>query len=215
MTKQKRGLFITFEGIDGCGKSTQVWKFGKYLAELSKYNHIVMTREPWKNENIRKMLRETDNPYSQAKELAKMYVEDRKKHVQELIIPKIENGLHVVSDRYSFSTLAYQQAQGIPLSELLEMHKGLIIPDVIFIIDVPSKVAFKRMHKDSKRGNGKENKFEKDLKFMEKLRANFTELAKLPNHNVVVIDGTKSPEEIFEKQIKPAFDKLYNSRYAC
>ena len=210
----KRGLFIAFEGIDGCGKSTQVWKLGKYLAELSKYNHVVMTKEPWRDANIRKMLRETDNPYSQAKKLAELFVNDRKMHVKNVIEPNIAGGTHVISDRYAFSTLAYQQAQGIPIKELLELHKGLPIPDIIFIVDVPPKVAVERMKKDSKRDKGKEHKFEKNREFMEKLRIKYFELAKLSRHNVVVIDGRKSPEKIFEKQIKPAFDKLYNSRFA-
>lgn len=213
--KIKKGLFIAFEGIDGCGKSTQVWLLGKYLAGLSKYNHIVMTREPWQNKNIRKMLRATDNPYSQARELAKMYTEDRRNHVRELIMPELLKGAHVVSDRYSLSTLAYQQTQGIPLSELLAMHKGLPIPDVIFLVDAPAKVAIKRMKKDARRDKGKEHKFEKDGKFMEKLRKTFIELAKnLPNHNIVIIDGRKKPGQIFEKQIKPAFDKVYNSHFS-
>ncbi len=212
----KKGLFIVFEGIDGCGKSTQVWKLGKYLSNLSKYNHIVMTREPWKNKKIRKMLRETDDPYSNAIELSKMYVNDRREHIKELILPELMNGAHVISDRYSLSTLAYQQTQGIQLKELLKMHKGLIIPDIIFIVDVPAKVAIKRMQKDMERDKKKEHKFEKDAKFIEKLRKIFLNLPKqLENHNIVIIDGTKSVEEIFEKQIKPAFDKLYNSKFAC
>jgi len=203
-----KGLFVVFEGIDGSGKSTQIWKLAKYIFEISKYNHVVVTREPWKDENIRKILRETDDPYSQAEQLAKMYVEDRKEHVQNLILPAIQKGIHVISDRYSFSTLAYQQTQGIPLTKLLEMHKGLPIPDIIFIIDIPVKVALKRMNKDKKRE--KEQKFEKNISFLEKLRKKYLELANLPNHNVVIVDGRKKPEEIFEKQIKPNFGKVYN-----
>jgi dTMP kinase len=207
----KKGLFIAFEGIDGSGKSTQVWKFAKYLAEVSKYNHIIMTREPWKDVNIRKMLRENDDPYSQAIELARMYIEDRKTHVLELIMPNIRKGIHVITDRYAFSTLAYQQAQGISLKELINMHKGLPIPDLIFIVDLDPKIALKRMQKDSKRDKSKAHRFEKDIGFMRKLRKNYLELAKLESHRVIILDGSKTPEEIFEKQIKPAFDKLYNS----
>ena len=208
----KKGLFITFEGMDGCGKTTQVWKLAKHLSEVSKHNHIVMTREPFKDTNIRKMLRETDDPYSQAMKLAEMFTADRKKHIAEMISPAINQGIHVISDRYAFSTLAYQQTQGVPLNTLLEMHKGLPIPDIIFVVDVPAKTAIARMKKDAKRDKGKEHKFEKDMKFMEKLRMKYFELAKLPRHNVIMIDGRKSPDEIFEKQIKPAFDNLYNSR---
>jgi len=204
----KRGLFVTFEGIDGCGKSTQVWILAKHIFDLNKYNHVVVTREPWKDVNIRKILKQDDDPYSQAEKLASMYTKDRRNHIQKLIGPKLNKGLHVISDRYSFSTFAYQQAQGIALDKLLEMHKGLPIPDVVFIIDAPVETAMKRMHKDKKRSE--EQKFEKNKEFIEKLRNNYLKLKDLPNHRVIVIDGTKTPNEIFEKQIKPAFDKIYN-----
>lgn len=208
----KKGLFIVFEGIDGCGKSTQAWLLGRYISNLSKYNHVVITREPYRDANIRAILKQEENPYTQAKRLAELFVSDRKQHVQELIEPSLKKGAHVISDRYSFSTLAYQQAQGILLSELLDMHKGLPIPDIIFIIDVPVAVAIKRMKKDVTREN--EQKFEKDKKFIEKLRKMYLELAKLPRHKVAVIDGLKTPMQIFEKQIKPVFDKVYNQAYS-
>jgi len=204
----KRGLFITFEGIDGCGKSTQIWKLAQYIFGLNKYHHVALTREPWKNADIRRILQEDENPYSQAYNLAQLFTKDRREHVEKLIMPSLKSGSFVISDRYSFSTLAYQQAQGVEDWKLLDMHKGLIIPDLIFIIDLPVKTALQRMKKD--KGRKVEQKFEKNAEFIEKLRKNFLKLATLNNHNVVVIDGTKKPDEIFEKQIKPAFDKLYN-----
>ena len=208
----KRGLFITFEGIDGCGKSTQVRMLAKHLLEISKYNHVLVTREPFKDRKIRKILKEDDNPYSQAYELAKLYIEDRKKHVQEVIIPNLKMGNHVISDRYSFSTLSYQQAQGVEIIDLLNMHKGLPIADIIFIIDVPAETAIKRMKKDKIRKT--EQKFEKDEDFIKKLRKNYLELKNLDLHNVVLIDGRKKPKQIFEKQIKPVIDKFYNKHYS-
>ena len=131
----KRGLFIAFEGVDGCGKSTQARLLAKYILELSKYNHVLLTREPFRDKEIRKILRQDEDPYSQALTLAKLFILDRKEHVQEVIWPNLEKEVHVISDRYSLSTLSYQQTQGIPITELLEMHKGLPIPDIIFIIE--------------------------------------------------------------------------------
>lgn len=207
-----RGLFITFEGIDGCGKSTQVRRLAQHILELSKYNHVLITREPYNDTKIREILQQDEDPYSQAKKLAQMFVEDRKLHVKNIISENIRKGMFVISDRYSFSTLAYQQTQGVPINELLKMHKGLPIPDIIFVIDVPAEVAMKRMKKDTVRKA--EHKFEKNIKFIKKLRLKYFELANLPNHKVILIDGRKSPEEIFEKQLKPAFDKVYNSRFS-
>jgi dTMP kinase len=206
MEQTKKGLFITFEGIDGCGKSTQAWMLGKYLASLSKYNHVVVTREPFKDANIRKMLTSESDPYSQGMKLAEMFILDRREHVSRLIMPFVSKGVHVISDRYSLSTLAYQQTQGVSLKKLLEMHKGLVIPDIIFIVDVPIKIAMKRMKKDKKRKA--EQKFEKNAEFIGKLRQNYLDLANLRRHRIVVIDGRASPKKIFEKQIKPIIDKL-------
>lgn len=208
----KKGLFITFEGIDGCGKSTQAKTLHNYIFSLSKYNHCVLTREPYQDEEIRKKLKLHEDPYTQARELAEMFVADRRRHLLELVIPNLRQGLHVISDRYSLSTLAYQQTQGMLLSELLKMHEGLSIPDLTFIVDVPVDVAIKRMKKD--RGRKEEQKFEKNIEFIEKLRANYLGLTRVKHHNIAVIDGRKKPQEVFEKQIKPAFDNLYNSPFS-
>jgi len=205
----KRGIFIAFEGIDGSGKSTQIWLLGKYLSNLNKYNHIIITREPWNDVKIRKILTEDKDPYSKAEELSKRYINDRKNHVKKLIKPELKKGVNIITDRYSLSTLSYQQAQGIPLKKLLKMHKGLIIPNIIFLIDVPVNEVLKRMAKD--KINKHEQKFEKDKQFIEKLRKNYLDFKTLSKHNIVFIDGTKKPQEIFEKQIKPAFDKFYNT----
>lgn len=206
LDKMNRGLFITFEGIDGCGKSTQVKMFFDYLFSKNKYNHILMTREPYRNADIRKLLRSESDPYSQAELLARLFVDDRKDHVNEFVLPNLKKGIHIISDRYSFSTLAYQQAQGIPLCELLKMHSGLLIPDLIFLIDVPVEVALDRMSADGKRKI--EQKFEKKSEFIEKLRRNYLSLASLSNHHVAVIDGTGGIEQVFER-----VRKAYESRF--
>jgi dTMP kinase len=206
----KKGLFVAFEGIDGCGKSTQARLLADYIFESNKYNHVVRTREPYKNADIRKILQSESDPYSQATKLAEMFIADRRNHVQDLIGPNLKKGTFVISDRYSFSTLAYQQTQGVDVKKLLQMHKGLPIADIIFIVDVPVEVAMNRMKKDTKRTT--EQKFEKNKEFIAKLRKNYLSLAGLPLHKVVIVDGTKSINEIFEKQIKPAFDELCSER---
>ena len=203
-----KGLIIAFEGIDGCGKSTQVWKTAKYLFDKSKYNHVIVTREPYSDKEIRKILHAESDPYSRAIELTKRYVEDRKLHVRELINPALEKCHHVISDRYSLSTFAYQQTQGIPLKELIKMHENLPIPDVTFIVDVPAEVAIERMKKDEIRQT--EQKFEKNIEFIKKLRENYLKLKdELKGYNIFIIDGRKSINEIFDCQIKPIIDRLW------
>lgn len=203
----KRGLFIAFEGIDGCGKSTQVTKLAKHILDLDKHNHVLITREPYKNRDIRKILQAESNPYSQAENLAELFVKDRKEHLNELILPTLNQGAYVITDRYSLSTLAYQQTQGVPLEKLISLHKNVKIPDIVFLVDLPVKTALERMRKDSEREI--EQKFEKEVEFIQKLRQNYLDLLNLPDYNIIKIDGTESIEEIFERQIKPSFDKFY------
>jgi dTMP kinase len=207
MKQTKRGLFITFEGPDGCGKSTQAIKLHNYAFSRDKYNHMVLTREPWGDTNLRNILKQDQDPYSKARLLAELFVRDRKEHLDKIIQPNLEKGLHVISDRYSFSTLAYQHTQGMPLKELIEMHQGCLVPDLIYIVDVPVEVAIERMKKDSDRSE--EQKFERDPEFMEKLRKNYLGLEDELDYPVVVVDGKPGKEEIFQEQVKPAFDKLW------
>jgi len=205
----KRGLFITFEGIDGCGKSTQVRMLDDYISQLSKYNHILKTREPYANESIRKKLREESDPYSHARQLAEMFIADRHGHINVMINPNLEKGIHVISDRYDCSTLAYQQAQGIGFEELRNMHGQIIVPDITFIVDVPVEVAIERMKKDNNRKE-QEQKFESNIEFNRKLRQCYLDLPKkMPYRKIILINAVPSPEDIFEKQIKPVFDKLW------
>ncbi|MEM4330888.1 MAG: dTMP kinase [Candidatus Pacearchaeota archaeon] len=193
----KKSFFIAFEGIDGSGKTTQIFELAKYLFRKNKKNNILLTREPYKDERIRELLTKDKDPYKNSEKLANLFIEDRRIHLKELILPSLKKGIHVISDRFSFSTLAYQQAQGIPLSTLIKMHKGIIIPDAIFIIDVPVEVALRRIKKDKERN--REIKFEKDIDFLKRIRENYLKLAFLPKHKVFVIDGNRKKEEVFEE----------------
>src|SRR3989344_4059399 len=121
----KKGLFIAFEGIDGCGKSTQIKKFADYLFSKDKHNHVVLTRNPYKDTDIRGILRQDNDPLTQSDKLANLFIEDRRKHAKEIIIPNLEMGNFVVSDRYKLSTVAYQSAQGLNIQDLIKRHEGL------------------------------------------------------------------------------------------
>jgi len=198
---EKRGLFIVFEGIDGCGKSTQMKKFADYLFDLDKHNHVVLTREPYKDTNIRKMLREDDDPYSQAEKIADMYIGDRFVHADEIIVPNLEKGNIVVSDRFKLSTMTYQTAQGLNMKELLNKHKGLPVPDITFVIDLDPEIAKERMEQDDIRGA--EQKFETDLEFIRKIRENYYKAKELlVDENIIIIDGSRDVESVFEDVVK-------------
>ncbi|MEM4605809.1 MAG: dTMP kinase [Candidatus Pacearchaeota archaeon] len=197
------GLFFVFEGIDGSGKSTQATNFTNYLFLKEKYKNVLLTREPYKELKIREILLEED-PYSNAENLTRLFVEDRRKHLNDLILPCLKKNIDVVCDRYFFSTFAYQYAQGVSFDKISELHKGILIPDMIFLIDVSPKVAFERMKKDSKRKM--EKKFEQ-IDFIEKVRNNYHFLSKMKDFNVFVINGEKSEDEVF-KQIIYFYEKF-------
>lgn len=203
----RRGKFFVLDGLDGSGKGTQVIRLASHLFNKDKMNHVFLTREPYRSkyyQEIRRILKESSDPSQNAEELARLFVEDRKVHAG-LIERHLMDENFVVSDRYKYSTLAYQQTQGIPLADLIKMHEGILVPDLAIIIDVPAEVALERLARDA----GREYKevFEK-LDFQEKLRRNFLALpGQLPKERIVVIDGTGTVQEVFEA-IRAEVDKV-------
>lgn len=196
-------MFIVFEGIDGCGKSAQMDILAKYLFEMSKYNHLVLTREPYKQREIREILKKEEPAEEKAEKLTELFLKDRMEHVEEIILPSLKDNVIIICNRYKYSTIAYQPAQGQDIKKLIEMHKDMPVPDYVFIIDVPATTASERMKKDSR----SKHKFEKNLEFLEKVRQNYLKIAEIfPNEKIIIIDGSKSIEEISE-EIKNYFQK--------
>ena len=111
-------MFIVFEGIDGCGKTTQIFLLANHLYSLSKYNHILVTREAYKDRKIREVLIQ-DESKDKADKLTKLFVQDRKEHVSDLITPSLNKKVIVISDRYKYSTICFQAAQGQDMNELI------------------------------------------------------------------------------------------------
>ena len=206
---QKGGLFIAFEGIDGCGKSTQFMNLAEYLFKYNKKANLVLTREPYKDINIRKLLHEDVAALSKAALFTQLFTEDRANHVAELIAPEIEQGKHVLTDRYKYSTIAYQAAQGLAVQELIQSQQIFPVPDIVIIIDLPATIAAARMQNDAR----VKHFLEKDISFLEKVRQNFLALPELlPNENIIVIDGTPDPAailNIIKEKINPLLAKYY------
>ncbi|MFH1711187.1 MAG: dTMP kinase [Nanoarchaeota archaeon] len=191
-------MFIVFEGIDGCGKTTQIFLLASHLYSLSKYNHILITREAYKDRKIREVLKQ-DESKDKADKLTELFVQDRKEHITDLITPGLNKNVIVISDRYKYSTICFQAAQRQDVNELIKMHDNMPIPDFIFILDVPAGVAFERINLRNKAVNKTEtNKFEENSNFLEKTRQNYLKLKELlPEENIILIDGSLSPEKVF------------------
>lgn len=191
--------FITFEGIEGSGKSTQSKKLYEFL--LAAKLNAILTREPGgtkASEKIREILIDDEIKKLEAKTELFLNFAARLEHVEKLIKPALVENKIVISDRFFDSTFAYQgSAFGLDsklIDEVKKMTIGDFAPDITFLIDVPVEHAFARIQ--NRESN---NRYEKlGLDFHQKVRNGFLKLAS-ENQRIVLIDGTKTPQEVFEK----------------
>ena len=198
----KKGFFIVIDGIDGSGKSEIVKMLHNYLFSKNKNFKILTTREPTNGKfgiKIREMLRKEKNPKSSSKELMDFFIKDRKEHLKTTIEPFLDasnGGMNIViCDRYYYSTIAFQSAQGLYMKEIMEKNKGFRKPNIAFILDVEPSIALKRIE------NREKEKFEQ-LEFMKKIRANFLKMPNLLKDNIKIIDSSKPLDKVFECVIK-------------
>ncbi len=202
----RNGKFIVFEGINGCGKGTQLELITKFLYDLDpkrKHTHIVRTREP--NEldenglNARKVLAENKDPYDKAKECVGYFAKNRETHNAKLLIPMLQlNNFFVLSDRYWHSNFAFQHAQGASIEEIKEANANSLVPDLTIIYDLPVSVAFDRL---AKRDGAERRKFDSNAEFMEKVRQNYLKLSEHLigfDNSIVVVDANKPIEDVYQ-----------------
>jgi dTMP kinase len=207
-----RGKFLTLEGLDGCGKSTQLKKLEKVLA--SEGVEVIATREPGgteTGEKIRKILLDTGtvnlSPFA---ELALMFA-SRAQHLQEVIQPALEQGKIVLCDRFTDSTEAYQGGgRKLGSKPVLELHRilcGDIQPDLTIFMDSDIGASVERARRRNfARMNGKramtdENRFEHESRaFFGRVRQAYLAIAERESPRVAVVNARGSPEET-HKQI--------------
>jgi dTMP kinase len=189
--------FIAFEGIEGCGKSTQAKKLHEFF--LAQKIPAILTREPGgtkAGEKIREILIDEKIEKLSAKTELFLNFAARIEHVEKLIKPALAANKIVISDRFFYSTYAYQgSAFGLDenlIDEVKKMAIGDFAPDITFFIDVPVDTAFARIH-----GRLENNRYEKlGPDFHQKVRDGFLHLAK-KNPRIKVIDGAQNPQAIF------------------
>ncbi len=189
-------MFITFEGGEGTGKSTQV----KLLAEHLKAN-VVMTREPGgtaQAESLRSLLVSGDTNRWSAEAEALLNYAARDSHLNDIIRPALKNGLTVICDRFMDSTRAYQGYAGACTFHLLDELERSIVgetrPDLTFIFDLDPVIGLARA---KSRGDGAEDRFErKGLAFHQRLRAGFLEIAKADPKRCHIIDACRSIDTV-------------------
>lgn len=195
-------MFITFEGGEGGGKTTQIRLLKDKLEKSGR--SVVQTREPGgtpEAEKIRTLIvdRAGGNWSPMAETL--LVFAARAMHVRDLIIPALEQHKTVLCDRFTDSTRAYQgYAGGIDLS-IIETLKhaaiGRLEPDITFILDVPAEIGLKRSHGRMAKSGATEDRFEgKDLQFHETLRKGYLEIAATHPLRCKIIDATQSINEV-------------------
>ncbi len=217
--EQKKGKLITFEGVEGSGKTTQLKKLAHYLKERGI--RPVVTREPGGTligKRIRSILLEAGNSSPSPLTELFLYLADRAQHVVEVIIPAIENGKIVLSDRFSDATVVYQgmvRRLGTErIKELNRLATKEIRPDLTILLDLDPQIGLRRAKKRLK-DNGlekKEGRFEEEpLEFHMKIRKGYMEIAKAEPERFLVIDAGESKEAIFDNivyELKKRFPGL-------
>ena len=204
------GKLITFEGIDGCGKSTQAKKL---YTKLSSINRIsVLTREPGGSpgaEEIRHLLVKGEVTRWSAETEILLFTAARRDHLERTILPAIKEGKIVISDRFFDSTRIYQGAARSDLISIVDqLHKLVIdiVPDLTFIIDMEPKIALKR---GLARKSGEDRFEEFGEPFQEKIRHGFINLAMKEKERCFLIDGAQD-QEIIADQIFAICSKNFN-----
>ena len=199
------GVFITFEGGDGSGKSTQIRLLQSYLEDRGR--DCISTREPG-GTSLGRLLRGAllesgPEAIGRPTELF-LYLADRAQHVHEVIAPGVARGQIVLCDRYADSTLAYQgYGRGIDrqwLMELNEVATGHLKPDLTFLLDCPVELALSRTahRKPGGRGAIVKDRLENErMEFHEKVRQGFLELARFEPERFCVLDASLSEGEVF------------------
>ncbi len=193
----KKGIFITMEGPDGSGKSTQIDLLKKYLEETG-YD-VLITREPGGttiSEAIREIILNKDfTAMSPVTEML-LYASARAQLINEVVGPALEEGRAVISDRFVDSSLVYQgMARGLGVDTVYEVNKlaiGKYMPDVTFLLDLPAQVGISR-----KKGQKELDRMElESIDFHEKVAEGYRELAKRFPERIRTIDATLPVESI-------------------
>ena len=186
------GKFIVIEGLDGSGKSVQIDLLVPYLK--SQGREVIETREPtMESEAGRKIKKALKREIIvDAMELQGLYVQDRKEHLENKVIPALQKGAFVISSRYAFSTFAYGYTNGLEVDLLRKMNDNFLLPDITIFIDVSAKQCIKRIEKgrDTKELFEKQGKLEKAGLMYHKLTGMY--------ENITVLNGEQEIPKVFE-----------------
>ncbi|MED4204757.1 dTMP kinase [Neobacillus mesonae] len=197
----KRGIFITFEGPDGAGKSTIISMVARQL------KNALLTREPGGieiAEQIRRVILDRENTAMDPRTEALLYAAARRQHLVERVKPALEEGKIVLCDRFVDSSLAYQgYARGLGIEEVWTINQFAIeqmMPDITIYFDIEPEIGLKRINQNK----GREiNRLDlEDLEFHQKVREGYHILLERFSNRMVKINAAESIEEVFQKTLQ-------------
>ncbi|HKV40664.1 MAG TPA: dTMP kinase [Blastocatellia bacterium] len=202
-----RGIFVTFEGIDGCGKTTQLNRLAEALK--ARGESVVLTREPGGTpigQQIRSLLLSKDHiGLDPAAELL-LYASDRREHVAKVITPSLERGMIVLCDRYVDSTIAFQgYGRGLDLALIESLNRvatGGLKPELTILLDLEPSLAAERLAARAPASAGvhpKDRLDDEHSDFHIRVRDGYLELAAAEPERIHVIDSSGSPEQSQQK----------------
>lgn len=204
------GIFITFEGVEGCGKTTQIQLAADCLR--GRGYGVVLTREPGGTaigEKIRHVLLDSTHAGMAPITELLLYAAARHQHVEEVILPALKAGKVVLCDRYADATTAYQgAARNIDLTILDSVHRiatAGLMPKLTILLDCPAKTGLARARARNKReaAAGGQDRFERErMKFHEDVRRGYLAIANAEHGRVSVVDSTQEIEAVHREIIK-------------
>ena len=194
-----KGYFITFEGVDGCGKGTQIEKLKVLFAE--KQIDSLFTREPGGDkvaEKIRTLVHDPENSITDTSEMF-LYAAARAQVTQNVILPALGEGKVVVADRFIDSSITFQgYGRGLGAEMVMSVNKiatSGLMPDLTILLDLDGTIGLSR----NRNIEGKLDRMEMEgVWLQDRVRSGYLELAKLEPERFLVIDATKTREEIFD-----------------
>jgi dTMP kinase len=191
------GLFITFEGVEGSGKTTQIHRLGAWLAEQGR--QVVDSRDPGGTDiglQIRRILLDPANTAMCDRAELMLYAADRAQHVAQKLRPAVEAGKVVLCDRYVHSTVAYQgYGRGLPFKDIHWLNSyatGGLWPDLVILLDLDPTVGLQRA-----KAVGDPDRLESEtVQFHERVRQGFLELAQMETERFVIVDAAQSADAV-------------------
>lgn len=205
--KLKKGYFITFEGIDGCGKTTQIELLDNWLKNLGK--ETLLTLEPGGSnlgKDLRQILLHYEKPVADTAEMF-LYLADRAQHVNNVIMPALCEGKIVLCDRYTDSTAAYQgYARGCDINQinmLNDIATGNLQSDLTIVFDIDVQTAQLRL------GKTKDRLEKESVDFHTKVKNGYLELSRLYPQRIKTVNANRTIKEIFS-DVKKLVGELLN-----